>query len=60
MRKDDELVCYCFEITYGTIKKAIKNGAKTTEEITDQTEAGLACGGCIVELEEILEELNNQ
>jgi nitrite reductase (NADH) large subunit len=60
MRKDSDMICYCQEVTYGVIKQAIKNGAKTVDEITDQTEAGLACGGCIVDLEEILEELNNQ
>jgi len=56
MRNLDDIICYCQEITYETIIKAIKKGAKTVEEIIDQTEAGLACGGCIIELEEILEE----
>jgi len=56
MYKDSDIICYCQEITYKVIKDAIKNGAKTVDEITDQTEAGLACGGCIEQLEEILEE----
>ena len=60
MRKDDDLICYCQEVTLGTIKQAIKDGAKTVEDITYVTEAGLACGGCIEELEEILEDLLNQ
>ena len=56
MIKDTDLVCYCQEVTLGEIKKAIKQGAKTVEDITDMTEAGLACGGCIEDLEEILKE----
>jgi nitrite reductase (NADH) large subunit len=44
------------EVTYKTVIDAIKNGAKTVEDITNMTDAGLSCGGCIVDLEEILEE----
>lgn len=56
MRQQNDMICFCQEVTYGKIKEAIKNGAKTVEDITDMTDAGLACGACIVELEDILEE----
>lgn len=46
------------EITYGEILQAIKDGATTPEMVTDKTDAGLACGGCIETIEDIFEELN--
>ena len=54
----DEVICFCEEITYQDILNAIRNGAKTVEDITEMTNAGLACGTCISDLEEILEEEN--
>jgi bacterioferritin-associated ferredoxin len=58
MRDKDETICFCMDITYGEILNAINNGANTVEEISDKTDAGIACGACIETLEEILEELN--
>ena len=55
-RNKEDFVCYCMEITYGEILKAISNGAHTPDEITEMTDAGLACGMCIETLEEILDE----
>ncbi len=56
MRDKDEIICHCQEVTYEEIVKAIKNGADTIEKIGDATEAGITCGTCIEDLEEILEE----
>lgn len=58
--QDDDLVCYCQEVTYKDIVTVIDQGAHTVEEITLACDAGLACGTCIEDLEIILEEyLNN-
>ena len=57
MKRDPkEIICHCEQVTYDEIQKAIRNGARTVEEISDQTNAGIACGYCIETLEEILEE----
>ena len=56
MRELDENICHCQEVTYKEILDAIKNGAKTVDDLGDELEAGIACGGCIDDLEEILEE----
>ena len=56
MREKDDIVCHCAEVTYDEILNAIHNGANTVEKIGDATEAGIACGGCIDDLEAILEE----
>ena len=55
-RDPNEIICHCEEITYQEILDAIKAGAKSVVEITDLTDAGIACGTCIETLEEILEE----
>lgn len=56
--QDNDTVCYCQEILYKTILDAIQNGAKTVEDIIDATDAGIACGTCIADLEEIIEDYN--
>lgn len=60
MKEKNEIICHCQEVTYGTILKAIENGAHTVEAIQEATEAGITCGGCIEDLEEILEEELNK
>ena len=55
-RELSEIICHCEEITYKEILQAIKDGAKTVENISDETNAGIACGYCIETIEEILEE----
>ena len=51
-------VCICKAIPRATIKKAIKNGAKTLEEVQKATGAGSGpCGGkrCTPKILELLE-----
>ena len=55
-RELSEIICHCEEITYEEILEAIKDGAKTVEDISDATNAAVACGYCIETIEEILEE----
>ncbi len=59
MRDNKDVICYCMDITYSTIKKAIQDGNKTLEELINATDAGITCGYCIEDLEEILEEHKN-
>lgn len=53
---DDKIVCSCFNVTLKDIKEAIKNGAKTVEDIKNATYATSACGRCKNNIQEILEE----
>ena len=62
----DEIVCDCAGITYGEIVDAVKNGAKSVEDIMDATDAGNYCELCKYKdeddtkeyhLDEILEDL---
>ncbi|WP_346870834.1 MULTISPECIES: (2Fe-2S)-binding protein [unclassified Clostridium] len=54
---ENRIVCTCQDVDYNTIKKAIEDGAKTVDDIMEATGAGTVCGGCISEIEEILQEL---
>ena len=51
---DDKIICYCNGISLGDIKEAVKNGAKTLEDVQEATGAGTICGQCNEEIEEIL------
>ena len=47
-------VCGCDQASYNDIRKAMTNGARTIDDIRDIVQAGVSCGGCRQEIEEIL------
>jgi NifU-like protein len=58
--EEDEgrLVCSCFGITEGKIKRvAEENQLHSAEDITNYTKAGGACGSCLDDIHDILEDL---
>lgn len=54
--EDNKIVCGCFKITEQDLKNAIKNGAKSFEEVQAIIKVGTGCGRCV----EINRELVNQ
>lgn len=44
--KDDKIVCSCMNVTVGDIRRAIKDGARSFEEVSDMTGASTVCGRC--------------
>ena len=56
--------CHCRNVTYGMIEDAIKNGARTLQEVQNATGAAKCCGQCKDFLNflirDIKEELNEQ
>lgn len=54
---NDQVVCGCYNVTVQDIKDAIKNGAKSFEEVQEITQLGNACGACIDEAKTLVEEL---
>jgi NAD(P)H-nitrite reductase large subunit len=48
-KKIDEnpIVCGCFKVTVQDLVKAIKNGAKSFEEVQAVTKVGTGCGKCV-------------
>lgn len=55
----NEVICNCNDITYGEIADAIKEkGLTSVEEVQDATDAGTVCGGCVDDIQDILDEIN--
>lgn len=52
---EENIICYCLNISEADIVKAVKDGATTLEAVQDVTGAGTACGACLGEIEEIIE-----
>ncbi|GAB3678465.1 FAD-dependent oxidoreductase [Actinocorallia lasiicapitis] len=43
---DDDVVCFCNNVTTSTIKRCWQQGARSVPEVTAHTRAGTGCGGC--------------
>lgn len=44
---ENQIVCGCFKVTAGDIVAAVKNGAKSFEDVQAVTKVGTGCGRCI-------------
>jgi NifU-like protein len=56
--QEGEIVCKCFGLTDGFLKKVIaQNRLHTAEQVTHFTKAGGACGGCIPRIKELISEV---
>ncbi|MSM40792.1 MAG: Fe-S cluster assembly protein NifU [Geobacter sp.] len=56
--QEGEIVCKCFGLTDGFLKKVIEqNRLHTAEQVTHFTKAGGACGGCIPRIKELIAEV---
>jgi bacterioferritin-associated ferredoxin len=60
-RQPGQTICFCHNVTYEELQKAIAEGATTIELIRDRTCANTGCGGCEYDVTEVLaEELNKE
>lgn len=50
----DKIICHCKQVSYLDIRKAMVAGARSLDEIKEQTGAGTGCGRCVGEIEKIL------
>ncbi|MEG0307865.1 MAG: (2Fe-2S)-binding protein [Clostridium sp.] len=51
----DKMICLCNGVTYASVRKAMADGARSVEDIQEATGAGTVCGGCIEEIEKVLD-----
>ena len=51
----DKVVCYCMNITNGMIKDAVEAGAKTFEDVQEQTRATSVCGACSEDVQRLVD-----
>lgn len=57
---DDEVVCGCMNVTVQDIKVAIRNGAKSFEEVQEVTDVSNGCGNCTDSVKELVKNLLEQ
>lgn len=46
MKNANKEACHCKNVTYAKIENAIRQGAKTPEEVQKRTGYGTGCGQC--------------
>jgi len=46
-KMDNKVVCGCFKVAVQDLNNAIKNGAKSFEEVQAVTKIGTGCGKCV-------------
>ena len=51
----DVIVCHCRVVTDRVIRKAVRNGARTRNEVVSACAANMSCGGCAPAIDEIIE-----
>jgi len=57
--EESDIVCKCFMVTRKRLEKLIKQEKlKTIDDVINYTKAGGGCGGCIGDIEKILEKIN--
>lgn len=49
------VVCHCLAVNDKLVRRMIKSGAASAEEIASSCGAGARCGGCIPLIEDLLE-----
>lgn len=52
----EKVVCYCQNVTNGMVKEAVDAGANTLEEVQEKTGAGTVCGGCVENVQRLVEQ----
>jgi len=58
---EGRVVCRCFGVTEGKLKKVIEeNDLKTVEQVTNYTKAGGACTACLADIEDIIKEVRGE
>ena len=48
------LVCQCNGVTDRAVRRAVRKGARTTEDVGYACGAGACCGGCIPVIEKLI------
>ncbi len=54
------IVCHCKAVTDRVIRKAVRNGARTRNDVVAACAANMSCGGCAPAIDEIIESESNR
>lgn len=50
------LLCHCLVVEEAEVRRVIRQGARTLEDIADRCEAGTGCGSCRAPISVVLDE----
>ena len=53
--KKPMIICQCNGISDRAIRKAVRDGASNRNDVVRACTAGMACGGCVPAIEEIID-----
>lgn len=56
----EKKVCHCKNVTNGDIKTAVENGARTFEELQEQTNVARGCKRCADAAKRVMEDFINE
>ncbi len=59
-KDDDRTICFCHAVTRGRLLEVIRAGAKDLYSIQVETGASTGCGGCEIDVLEIIAEWEAQ
>ncbi len=58
---EGKIICHCFGVTEGLIRKVVQeNDLTTVEEVTNYCKAGGGCQGCVPEIEDLIREVRQE
>ena len=49
------IVCHCTAVTDRAIRKAVRSGARTRNQVVEACAVNMCCGGCAPAIDEIIE-----
>ena len=55
--EENKIVCGCYKVTEQDLNNAVKNGAKSFEEVQEITKVGTGCGNCVESNKALVNEL---
>ena len=58
--KKNKVICPCYHVTKGDIKKAIDDGASSFKEVKKATKISKGCGKCKKKAKKVTKKLLNQ
>jgi len=58
---EDPIICGCNDIHRSTLENAIiEKGLRTPEQVNSEVYFGMACGECLNDVREVLQEINGK
>ena len=57
MKDGGPILCLCLNVSLGDVEQAVRQGARTFQEVQQLTRCGRSCGMCSQTIQQVLERL---